>query len=401
VADDAAPLPCPRLSIDGTLPAATDSAVGDLELPSAAGVYLLEDETGRAVVLATTANLRRAVRAKLAAPATDPASSRRADLASVTRRVRAVTVGSSFEADWAWLQLARQHLPQSYRSLLGRWLAWFVHIDPEAAFPQFVKAPIPGTEPVRGGVWLGPVPDKHAAARYIETLQSVFDLCRYHHILVQAPRGDACAYKEMGRCPAPCDGSVTMGAYHDQVRAAIDFATTPHARWRAATETAMAEASSRLDFESARHHRRRLDDARAAARSEFAYVSRIDSFRFVAIARSELPDHARLFTIVGGHIEPLADIPLTGGALPTAAVTEAASKAMGRPFSFSDAEAENLGLVCRHLFRPKSESRDVLFLPAAEPVTERAVSSALLSLRRRTRGETPGPFVAEAALQEP
>ena len=36
------------------------------------------------------------------------------------------------------------------------------------------------------------------------------DLCRKHDILVQAPTGQACVYHEMGRCPAPCDGSMTL-----------------------------------------------------------------------------------------------------------------------------------------------------------------------------------------------
>ena len=30
---------------------------------------------------------------------------------------------------------------------------------------------------------------KHAAQRLVETLEDLFDLCRYHHILVQAPHG--------------------------------------------------------------------------------------------------------------------------------------------------------------------------------------------------------------------
>ena len=47
----------------------------------------------------------------------------------------------------------------------------------------------PGGGALPPGVVLGPLPDKDAAGRMIETVIDCFDLCRYHHILVQAPHG--------------------------------------------------------------------------------------------------------------------------------------------------------------------------------------------------------------------
>ena len=87
--------------------------------------------------------------------------------------------------------------------------AWFVHVDPDANFPRYVKT----TDlAARTGVYLGPLEDKHAAARLIQLAEDAFDLCRYYNILVESPHAKACAYKEMGKCPAPCDGSISMDA---------------------------------------------------------------------------------------------------------------------------------------------------------------------------------------------
>ena len=84
--------------------------------------------------------------------------------------------------------------------MLGFRPAWFVHVNPQTDFPRYIKTT---SLALSTGVRFGPIDDKHAAARLIELLEDGFDLCRFYSILVQAPAGLACAYKEMGKCPAP------------------------------------------------------------------------------------------------------------------------------------------------------------------------------------------------------
>lgn len=91
----------------------------------------------------------------------------------------------------------------------------------------------------------------------MDTLIAGFDLCRYYHILIEAPNGNACAYKEMGRCPAPCDGTVSMAHYHQQMRDAIDCAADRNA-WKNSASKKMTEASDAMDFEAAELCKRRI-----------------------------------------------------------------------------------------------------------------------------------------------
>ncbi|MHC4948155.1 MAG: hypothetical protein ACYTG1_07825 [Planctomycetota bacterium] len=400
--------PCPPLPFEAPVPDDPAAPLDLRSLPARPGVLVLEDATARAVAVAASADVRRAARARLAPPATTDAPSRRAALRPLTRRVVATTVGSAFEADWAWLQVARRRLPHAAAAMLDRWRAWFVHCDPDATHPRFVRTSLPGAgAAARTGVHLGPVRDRDAARQYIELLWSLFDLCREHDLLVQAPRATACAYKEMGRCPAPCDGTVTMDDYRRQVEAAIRFAATPLDAWRAATEAAMTAASAALDFERAGRLRRRLDEAAAAARPGLAHVDRLERFRFLGVFASDRPDHARLFLVRHGWIAPFADVPVPGpGRLDPALrdVLDRAAVALdaGGPPDLAAAAAENIGLVAWHLHRAtpgRGASRRGGFVPLRRL---RAAPRDAVALMRRIEGpEVPEERLGESAEAPP
>jgi hypothetical protein len=125
--------------------------------------------------------------------------------------------------------------------------AWFVHVDPDAAFPRYTKTTDPSG---RAGAYVGPVEDKHAAGRLIELAENAFDLCRYYNISGRGPRGKACAYKEMGRCPAPCDGTVSMGGYRQLVAMSLRALVDPQPLVRE-QEQRMRQAAGELRFEAA------------------------------------------------------------------------------------------------------------------------------------------------------
>src|SRR5687767_8115173 len=115
----------PPLGIRLDLPADPVSTIECGALPAKPGLFVFEDCNGGTLALATTANMRRTVTAKLHPVATTAGSSRRVEYRGLARTILATTVGSAFEADWAYLQFARMRLPATYRGLLDRWQAWF------------------------------------------------------------------------------------------------------------------------------------------------------------------------------------------------------------------------------------------------------------------------------------
>jgi excinuclease UvrABC nuclease subunit len=246
--------------------------------------------------------------------------------------------------------------------MLDRWQAWFIHCDGERPFPQWLKTSQPGqasTSPTgRQGVCVGPFADKHAAHRFIEILEDAFDLCRYHHILVQAPHGSACAYKEMGRCPAPCDGSIAMSQYLEQIRDSIAFARSPDAG-RQLWEQRMRSASAAMDFETAQRCKTRLERTAAALKPKFRHVRDLNDFRVAAVLPSERAGWARLMLIDRGRIVPLADVSCDAGEAQLAEILVACEAifAAWLPAALDDAAVDNIGMICRHLMQARVRSR--------------------------------------------
>ncbi|MBV8782006.1 MAG: hypothetical protein JO353_11465, partial [Phycisphaerae bacterium] len=174
------------------------------DLPAKWAVYLMSDESDRPVQLLCVKNLRASIRRRLGVEELPTGPTRRIDYRAIVRRICWRRVDSAFEADWIYFEIARRVFPDTYQGMVGFRPAWFVHFNPDADFPRYTKT----TDlSIKTGQLLGPLEDKHSAGSLIEQVADWFDLCRYYNILIEAPHGKACAYKEMGKCPAPCDGS--------------------------------------------------------------------------------------------------------------------------------------------------------------------------------------------------
>lgn len=332
---------------------------GDLDaVPRAPAVIAFEDDDGHTLAMAASADARRLIRARCerqqathepGAPSATPGPS----------AVAVWPVGSSFEADLVFLEIARARLPLLHAALADRYQPWFVHCNPAARYPRWIKTARPGRSPGHSGVWIGPLPDKNAAGRLIDMLESGFDLCRYHHVLTQTPNGTACAYKEMGRCASPCDGTVPLESYHAQIARSIDFVTSNIAAHLDATAEQMRVAGDALDFEGALAMKRHLDDLSGAGKPAFRLVDRLERFRFLAIQRGHERGTITAFLVEAGAVTRLC----TDGTVTDAAdrlskdLLEAATA--GQPCSIPAAELDlpRLGLVCWHLFRPPAAAR--------------------------------------------
>jgi excinuclease UvrABC nuclease subunit len=388
-------LPVPPLSVCLDVPADVSGEVDLKALPPRAGVFVLEDAEGGTLALATTANVRRAVATRLQPLATVEGPTRKIDYRRLARTVRALSVGGAFEADWVYLQLARQRVPGAAALAMDRWQAWFAQCDPQAQFPQWTKTAHPARTSEGA---LAPFPDKHAAGRYLELLQDAFDLCRYHHILVQAPHGSACAYKEMGKCPAPCDGSVSMEHYRGQIRESIAFGATPIERYRRELEARLAASQVADDEQASRRCESLLERTAAATKPAFAHVGRLEEFRYAAVMPSEHMGWARLFVILGGWIAPVMDVPADGSPAACGEIHELLMDHARRPVEIrTDADEENLSLVCWHLFRPAKGKRRGRFLPLDETFTRVALQRAIRALGKGNEAE---PEVAEQFTED-
>jgi excinuclease UvrABC nuclease subunit len=215
-------------------------------LPNVPAIYLLLDAAGAAIQLGTTQALRRLLITRLTGSPEQRKG--KADVAEIARGVRWRSLTTAFEGHWWYYRLARALYPQEYRKLISFGPAWFLHADWAQPLPEIRISERIWCLP---GEFSGPWATHKSCHEALTGLWDLFDLCRYPEQVRKSPHGTRCAYAEMGRCDAPCDGSATLGPYADRCRAAWRFIAGGSAAWRAAAAERMRQAAAALNFEQA------------------------------------------------------------------------------------------------------------------------------------------------------
>jgi hypothetical protein len=312
-------------------------------LPAKWAIYLMCDAANRPIQLLSVKNLRASVRRRLSENPVG-VSSKRVDYRAVVRRICWKRVDSTFEADLAYLDIAREVFPTSYRNIVTLRPAWWLHIDPDAGFPRWTK-----TDDVtpRPGILLGPLAEKGQAQKLVETIEDLFDLCRYHNVLVQSPNGPPCPYKDMGKCPAPCDGSVSMQQYKALIRWSVATLTDPSPEAIDQAER-MKSAAGELKFELAGRIKQFIDGLKSLRSAERRFVRPIDRFAYLSVQPGPSLGQAKAFACGPGGVEPALCLLGRPPEMPPVSVPT------------GPMDAERLAIVTQHLLAGKSGT----FIPA-------------------------------------
>jgi excinuclease UvrABC nuclease subunit len=359
------------------------------QVPAKWVVYCFADAAGQPLQLLCVKNLRASLKRRLQGEQV-LLMTKRVNYREIVRQIHFRRVDSAFEADWIYHDIAQQIFPETYQGMVGFRPAWFVHVDPDAEFPRYTKTIAITSKP---GLCIGPVEDKHAAARLIELMEDAFDLCRYYNILVQAPRGRACPYKEMGKCPAPCDGSISMEQYRRMVEWSAATLADPAEMIRQQDQR-MREASAEQRFELASKIKSFIEQLRQLGKGAFRHARPLRDFAYVAMQPGPGTRSAKLFLILPGLIEEIADLldePKRPAEL-LGSIFTAAEQHTGQ--SLDAKGVERIGIVAHHLFAPRQTQG--VFLPLAD-VTEKAIAKAYRDLQRQKR---PDELDVEGVLKE-
>ena len=291
-----------------------EGAIEARALPAHGGVYLVVDADERPVLLASGEDLRRVVSSRLAGPLPDQRT-KRANLAEIAARVHWKETFSRFETALVHWQAARRLYPKSYRDLILFSPAWFLRLDLNARTPAFETV---CEFEADGARYFGPVVPRSKAVEWTRMLEDLFDLCRYRHILEQAPHGQACAYFDMGRCPAPCNGSLSLDEYRRMLIAAADFTAGAHQPRLEQLRQAMQAAAASLAFEKAETIRQISTRAAAMVQEpEYHHLRELSRCCWLIVQRAgprrRSPKNllVKPFFLRAGAIEAGSPIPLT------------------------------------------------------------------------------------------
>lgn len=258
-------------------------------------------EDGRIVLLAATGNIRTFISQRLNE---DNANSPRANLAPITERIIVYPTGSAFESDWIVLERARDGDTELYQKLKdqNRRAVLVLMKDSGTWRVEDTTSVLPI---LQNDVVLGPALTTKAATLMGDVLNDVFELCRFPKELAAAPLGKACAYKEMGRCPAACDGSESMESYRIRFKQAVDASALGLKGWKKSCEQQIADASKEMDFELAQNLKRNLDQIQRLTNETLGYIGRMDSFRCVIVTPGVRKGWAMLWVFGSDGIVPI------------------------------------------------------------------------------------------------
>lgn len=359
-------------------------------VPAKAAVALFLNRDGQPLQLICTKNLRAMLRRRLGSPDAEEVApaGKRVDYRSLVGEVAWRRVDSDFEMDIVYIEAARQAFPAQWRRLIPDRSAHFVAIELAHDHPDFIRISDPAAS--KGAAVFGPFPDKAKADRWIETARDAFDLCRYRTILAQAPDGRACAYKQMNKCPAPCDGTVEMGIYRNGVSRAVQAIRSP-AAFIDELSAAMKQHAGRLEFEQAGKVKTRLTTFGQLAEGPYRGVRPIEAFDFVSIQPGPRRNTAKIFVLTAsalGEIAAVTDPALTLDDL---------QDRLGRPTPTSAWPSDvRLGLACYHLASPKAGHRFV----ARQQLTPDAFATMLAdAMKPRVSKEDSGEAVRETRIE--
>jgi excinuclease UvrABC nuclease subunit len=357
--------------------------------PGKWAVYLFTDADENPIQLLCVKNLRASLKRRLSGEQT-LMHSKRVEYRQIVRRIYFRRVDSALEADWVYHDAARQIFPQTYQGMVGFRPAWFVHVDPDIEFPRYAKT-IDLTK--TSGIYFGPLEDKHSAGKLVEQVEDWFDLCRYYQILIQSPKGRACAYKEMGKCPAPCDGSISMDQYRAMIHWSMQTLTDPREMVRDQTQR-MRDAAADLRFETAAKIKTFADEISQIGKGPLRHLRPLKDFAFVSLQNGPWKGCASVFVIVRGQIEQIAsivNIPSHPADL-LRTILATAQKMAEEPIDLL--ASERIGIVTHHLFT--SRQTHGVYLPLAD-ITESAVAQAYRDLGKQ---KLPEESEAEGVMKE-
>ncbi|TAK71052.1 MAG: DEDD exonuclease domain-containing protein [Actinomycetota bacterium] len=223
-------------------------------LPEGPGVYVFEDDRGRALYVGTSRSIRRRVRSYFTA---SEQRSRMAEMVALAHRVVPIECATALEARVRELRLIAERQPRYNRRSRRPDRQTWVKLTSEP-FPRLSLVRNPPTSDASAPAAIGPFRSRQQAQAAVDALLHAIPLRTCTPRLSARPRGSACILAELGRCPAPCTGAIGVSDYAELV-AAAEAAMTADARpVTRAAEQIMATLAGQHRFEDAGTWRDRL-----------------------------------------------------------------------------------------------------------------------------------------------
>ncbi|MCC5950295.1 MAG: DEDD exonuclease domain-containing protein, partial [Nitriliruptoraceae bacterium] len=268
------------------------------DAPASCGVYRFLDERDEVLYVGKATDLRQRLRTYFGQ---DPRR-RIADMVRETARVTWETTPTLLGAEVAELRAIHASRPRYNRRSTTPQAAVHLAVTREA-FPRLSIVREPRSS---HAATFGPFPTRRIAERVLEAIHEVVPLRTCSTRLRRAQDHPACVLKDLGRCGAPCDGSIDADAHAEVVANAVALFTDPTPLFDGLRAT-MQRLAADGRYEEAARARRRLHGAATALQAARRHRTTTAPALLVA-ARAEGDDRA-VVAVRGGLLATSIVVP--------------------------------------------------------------------------------------------
>jgi excinuclease UvrABC nuclease subunit len=196
----------------------------------------------------------------------------------------------------------------------------------------------------------------------------------------------------MGKCPAPCDGSISLGQYRRLIEWSARVLVDPADFVRDQTRR-MEQAAAELHFETAAKIKTYIQQLSVLGKGPFRHTRLLQDFQYLSFQRGPRSGTVKVLLITPGGIEEI--LGLIDESFKPAEVMRLALSGAAQGQGVVDTEgAERIGIVAHELFSPK-QSQGV-FLPLSH-LDEKAIAKAFRDLQKQ---KIPEEATDEGVLKE-
>lgn len=269
------------------------------EIPTCKGVLLFVDSNHHPIQLLEAANLRRTAKAKLlceeppknSPPLTEPKvrhippgkqgplpvsspdgvvekrpKTRLLNLATTLYYARCY---NHYSSQITYIQLAHTIFGKDAADWIQLPKISLATIDTNVFLPFFYVSDTPATK--KNQKKFGLFPNRKAALRFTEILNTVFCLCR-NPSLVKSGREQSCPYLQMQTCPGPCLNAGLHENYAAAVNRAVQVASGGVETTQQQLQQQMQQSSEQMDFEKANELKKQIEQLKKLQKQDYRWV---------------------------------------------------------------------------------------------------------------------------------
>ena len=268
------------------------------KLPTCPGVYLMHDADDTIIYVGKAVNLRNRVRSYFRESTNK--SPKIQKMVTLIARFEYIVTDSELEALVLENNLIKEYSPKYNTMLKDDKTYPYIKVTTGEDYPRVLFSREMKKDKSR---YFGPYTSAAAVKDTIELINKLYQLRTCNKKFprdfgVERP----CLNYHIKQCTAPCQGTVSKEAYHQQIEKAMEFLNGNYGIILDELEAKMTEASENLEFEEAIRYRELLQSVRAVSQKQKITDSDGEDKDVIALAKEDEDAVVQVFFIRGGRL---------------------------------------------------------------------------------------------------